>query len=72
MTFKTPLATRLRLSQARKARYRSDPDYRLACINATRAYSGAPLISSLDEAGARRPVETRARDELGRFAEDAC
>lgn len=71
MTYKMPLRERERRSRNRNAQYRSDPAFRLACINAARAHRGASPIASLDEVGTRRPVETRVRDERGRFAGDA-
>ncbi len=73
MAHKMPLNVRQRVSRNRTLRYREDPAYRLACINAVRARRGSAPLASLDEVHAtqRRP-ETRRRDASGRFAPDAA
>lgn len=71
MTYKLPLATRMRLAADKRRRYWDNPENRLGTINRARGYRGAPSIETLDELGKRRPVESRQRDNAGRFAPDA-
>ncbi len=41
------------ISEYERARYRNDPAYRLRRINHSRARTGMPLVSSLDEVNLR-------------------
>lgn len=68
--FKTPLHKRLRASERFKDRYRSDPEFRLARINARRVAEGKEPVASLPPVGQVRPAwaATRQRDDKGRFA----
>lgn len=68
MTYRLPLSHRLRASSTRLARYWSDPEYRLARINDTRAARGKPPVASLDDIGDPKAGRTDARrDSKGRF-----
>lgn len=59
-----PLHIRQHKAAYLKARYWTDDEFRLRCINRDRARKGKPPIASLDEMGGRN---TR-RDGKGRFA----
>lgn len=68
MTYALPLSERMRHAANKRAQYWSDPEYRLACINRTRARKGRPPINNLSEMG--NPVVGRPgakRDARGRF-----
>jgi hypothetical protein len=67
--YRLPLNLRRRLARNKNERYARDPEFRLACINASRARRGAPPITSLAEMGNPRGGRRDApRDERGRFA----
>jgi hypothetical protein len=57
MSFRTSLEYRLRVARRRNERYRADPDYRLARINAERARKGLEPHPSLDRVKSR--IEAR-------------
>lgn len=68
-----PLRTRLRISNWRRNRYASDPDFRLRLVNSARARRGLPLLASAAEIksksqAARETAMRRRRGEGGRFA----
>lgn len=68
MPFRLSLHDRQRFARNKRDRYRRDPDFRLRCINASRAQRGAAPISSLSQMGDRfagRP--NGKRDNRGRF-----
>ena len=67
MSHPIALADRLELSARRNARYRSDPDYRLRCINHSRARRGMTLLADLDGVKIRGRSGV-TRDAKGRFA----
>ena len=69
MAYKLPLALRRRYADNKRARYHSDPDYRIRRINEQRILRGLPTIDSLEQMlprGGRQP--NAKRDEMGRFA----
>jgi hypothetical protein len=69
MRYRLPLAERQRFARNKRDRYATDPEYRLACINAARARRGAPPIATLADMGNPRDGRRGAeRDERGRFA----
>jgi hypothetical protein len=60
--------SRYSLPLSERLRYARDPNYRLACINASRARRGAPPIASLSDMGNPRDGRRGApRDQQGRF-----
>lgn len=63
MTYTLPLEDRQRLAAKQKARYWSDADFRLKCINRDRVRKGKPPIASLAEMGR----QDFRRDAKGRF-----
>lgn len=61
MTYRISLARRRTLAEWKRARYWSDPEYRLSCINRTRAKAGLPALDAV-------PAEPLAkRGARGRF-----
>lgn len=66
--FSEPLHRRLSNAAAQRRRYRNDPNFRLAKLNANRERAGQPPLNSLDEIGVgfRAFVASRPR-EKGRF-----
>lgn len=78
MTYRLPLAERIRHAANKRWRYRTDPEYRLACINRARVQHGRPTLTELPESALSAmdcPHRPRGgfkgpfrRDERGRFA----
>ncbi len=56
-----PLDERLRKAAYQRARYWSDAEYRLRCVNRYRAGKGLPPLASIAEIAVRR-------DDKGRFS----
>lgn len=62
MNYRMSLHDRLRQATSKRSRYWRDPQYRLACINRSRARAGIPPLDELPDTG---PLV--ARGERGRF-----
>lgn len=64
---RAPLHKRIARSERWRQRYRSDPEFRLAHFNRSRASAGLPPVSSLPPVGEVRPAwaATRKRNEKG-------
>lgn len=61
MHFDTPLDERMRRAERKRARYRMNPDQRLAAINKKRQREGRPMLASLAESKKLRlPVKSNA------------
>lgn len=56
MIYALPFRLRERLARNKRERYWRDPEFRLKCINTSRAKKGLPPVSDLADVETRGPV----------------